>query len=130
MITGSPLRALSLHLAQKAIVLLIYPFPQAITGSSQHHSLLNSGVTPASRRGLFQSRRTRYVAHCSYLFFESPLVTHQLHTLPQEEFADIAGFSRSYFSEIETGKRNISVLNLIKIIEALNVDPNKIIGSP
>ena len=48
----------------------------------------------------------------------------------QEEFADIAGFSRSYYTEIETGKRNISILNLIKIIEALNVDPNEIIGSP
>ena len=47
----------------------------------------------------------------------------------QEEFADIAGFSRSYYTEIETGKRNISILNLIKIIEALKVDPNEIIGS-
>jgi len=46
----------------------------------------------------------------------------------QEEFADIAGFSRSYYTEIETGKRNISTLNLIKIIEALNVDPDEIIG--
>ena len=47
----------------------------------------------------------------------------------QEEFADIAGFSRSYYSEIETGKRNVSILNLIKIMEALNIDPNRIIGS-
>ncbi len=47
----------------------------------------------------------------------------------QEEFADIAGFSRSYYTEIETGKRNISVLNLTKIITALNVNPNEIIGS-
>lgn len=47
----------------------------------------------------------------------------------QEEFADIAGFSRSYYTEIETGKRNISILNLIKIIEALHVNPNEIIGS-
>jgi len=47
----------------------------------------------------------------------------------QEEFADIVGFSRSYYTEIETGKRNISVLNLTKIIEALNVNPNEIIGS-
>jgi len=46
----------------------------------------------------------------------------------QEEFADIAKFSRSYYTEIETGKRNISILNLIKIIEALKVDPNTIIG--
>ncbi len=44
----------------------------------------------------------------------------------QEAFADIAGFSRSYITEIETGKRNISVLNLIKIIEALNVEPNEL----
>ena len=47
----------------------------------------------------------------------------------QEAFADIAGFSRSYYTEIETGKRNISVLNFIKIIKALNVDPDKIIGA-
>ncbi|MBI4187931.1 MAG: helix-turn-helix transcriptional regulator [Chloroflexi bacterium] len=47
----------------------------------------------------------------------------------QEEFADMAGFSRSYYTEIETGKRNISILNLIKIIEALKANPNEIIGS-
>ena len=47
----------------------------------------------------------------------------------QEEFADIVGFSRSYYTEIETGKRNISVLNLTKIMKALNVNPNEIIGS-
>lgn len=47
----------------------------------------------------------------------------------QEEFADIAGFSRSYFTEVETGKRNISLLNLIKIIEALDTDPNEIVGN-
>ena len=46
----------------------------------------------------------------------------------QEEFAEIAGFSRSYYTEIETGKRNISVLNLIKIIKMLKVDPNELIG--
>ncbi len=47
----------------------------------------------------------------------------------QEEFADIACFSRSYYTEIETGKRNISILNLVKIMEALNTDPNQIFGS-
>lgn len=46
----------------------------------------------------------------------------------QEEFADVAGFSRSYYTEIETGKRNISVLNLIRIIKALKVDPNELIS--
>lgn len=48
----------------------------------------------------------------------------------QEEFADIAGFSRSYYTEIETGKRNISILNLIKIVEALKVNPSELIGFP
>jgi len=47
----------------------------------------------------------------------------------QEEFAEIAGFSRSYYTEIETGKRNISVLNLVKIAEALKADWSEILGS-
>ena len=46
----------------------------------------------------------------------------------QEEFAEIAGFSRSYYTEIETGKRNVSLLNLVRIIESLNADPNELIG--
>jgi len=45
----------------------------------------------------------------------------------QEEFAEIAGFSRSYYTEIETGKRNISVLNLVKIMEVLGIDPGRFI---
>jgi transcriptional regulator with XRE-family HTH domain len=40
----------------------------------------------------------------------------------QEEFAPIVGMTRSYITEIETGKRNVSFLNFIKIIEALDVD--------
>jgi len=47
----------------------------------------------------------------------------------QEEFADMAGFSCSYYTEIETGKRNISILKVIKIMKALDVEPNVIIGS-
>jgi len=46
----------------------------------------------------------------------------------QEEFAEIAGFSRSYYTEIETGKRNISILNLIKIAEALKANWSDILG--
>lgn len=45
----------------------------------------------------------------------------------QENFARLAGFSRSYYTEVESGKRNISFLNLINILKALNIDPNKII---
>ena len=45
----------------------------------------------------------------------------------QEEFAHIVGFTRSYYTEIETGKRNISILNLLKILEVLDVDPNSLL---
>lgn len=41
--------------------------------------------------------------------------------LTQEELAEIAGFTRSYYTEIETGKRNISIMNLHKLALALNV---------
>ena len=44
----------------------------------------------------------------------------------QEEFAHIAGFSRSYYTEIETGKRNISLLNLKKIMDALEMQANDV----
>ncbi|WLV24011.1 helix-turn-helix transcriptional regulator [Aciduricibacillus chroicocephali] len=39
----------------------------------------------------------------------------------QEMLASKAGFSRSYYSDIETGKRNISILNLCKLTIALDI---------
>ena len=41
--------------------------------------------------------------------------------LTQEELAEKAGFSRSYYTEVETGKRNISILNTVRLAVALNV---------
>ena len=41
--------------------------------------------------------------------------------LTQEQFASMAGFARSYVTEIETGKRNISFLNFSKIIHVLGI---------
>lgn len=41
--------------------------------------------------------------------------------LTQEELAERAGFSRSYYTEIETGKRNISLLNLYRLAQCLEV---------
>lgn len=46
--------------------------------------------------------------------------------LSQEELAHLAGFSRSYYTEIETGKRNPSFLNIIKLIKTLGVDANEL----
>lgn len=44
----------------------------------------------------------------------------------QEGFAPIVGFTRSYITEVETGKRNISFLNLLKIIDALGVEDTSV----
>jgi transcriptional regulator with XRE-family HTH domain len=41
--------------------------------------------------------------------------------LTQEELASLAGFSRSYYNEIETGKRNIALLNLNRLAQCLNI---------
>ncbi|MFW6015841.1 MAG: helix-turn-helix domain-containing protein [bacterium] len=41
--------------------------------------------------------------------------------MTQEELASKAGFSRSYYTEIETGKRNTSIFNLYKLIKSLGI---------
>ena len=41
--------------------------------------------------------------------------------LSQEALAMEADFSRSYYSEIELGKRNISILNMCKLAKCLDV---------
>ncbi len=48
--------------------------------------------------------------------------------ISQEELALTAGFSRSYYTEIETGKRNPSLLNLVKILKVLEVDANTLLN--
>ena len=47
--------------------------------------------------------------------------------LTQEQFAPIADLPRSYVTEIETGKRNVSFLNLVKIIAALGVSDDEVV---
>ena len=39
--------------------------------------------------------------------------------LSQEAFANTINMFRSYFAEIETGRRNVSIINLEKIVEGL-----------
>ena len=41
--------------------------------------------------------------------------------LTQEEVAGSINMDRSYFSDIERGKRNVAAINLIKIASALGV---------
>lgn len=39
----------------------------------------------------------------------------------QEKFALLIGMDRSYFASVEAGRRNISILNIKKIADGLNV---------
>lgn len=39
----------------------------------------------------------------------------------QDELAYSIGLSRSYLAEVETGKRNISIVNLERIVDGLDI---------
>ena len=41
--------------------------------------------------------------------------------ISQEDFADMCGLHRTYISDIELGKRNISIENIERIALALNI---------
>lgn len=42
----------------------------------------------------------------------------------QEYLAELSGLHRTYISSLEREKRNISIDNIQKIAEALNIDPH------
>ena len=47
--------------------------------------------------------------------------------LSQEELADRCGFDRTYISMLERGKRNPSLLNLLRLAEGLETSVAKLI---
>lgn len=47
--------------------------------------------------------------------------------ISQEELADKAGLHRTHVSLIEREKRNVSILTIEKIAEALGIDPFKLL---
>jgi len=47
--------------------------------------------------------------------------------ISQEKLAVRAKLHRTYMSDIERGERNVSVENIKKIADALDVDPNELL---
>ena len=44
--------------------------------------------------------------------------------LSQEALADLAKIHRTYILQVEQGKRNVGIVNIFKIAEALEIDPS------
>ena len=47
--------------------------------------------------------------------------------MSQEELADLCGIHRTYISDVELGKRNISFLNIEKITSALGIKTSELL---
>lgn len=44
--------------------------------------------------------------------------------LSQESFADACEIDRSYMGGVERGERNLALVNIVRIIQALNMEPS------
>ena len=51
----------------------------------------------------------------------------QLRGISQEDLADLADLHRNYVSQIECGRRNLSLLNILKLARALKIPASKLI---
>lgn len=51
----------------------------------------------------------------------------QSRNISQEQLGLIADLDRTYISGIERGKRNVSLINIVKLAEALEVDKTRLL---
>lgn len=49
------------------------------------------------------------------------------HGVSQEKLAELASLDRTYVSSVERGKRNISLINIFKLAEALHLPPSSLL---
>jgi transcriptional regulator with XRE-family HTH domain len=49
--------------------------------------------------------------------------------LSQEDLGELAGFHRTYISEVETGDRNVTLLNIGRLAAALGVGVGELMAS-
>lgn len=47
------------------------------------------------------------------------------HGFSQEAFGDVCGIDRSYMGGIERGEHNLALVNILKIIKALGMQPSE-----
>ena len=47
--------------------------------------------------------------------------------LTQEAVAELSGLSRNYVNELENGKYNVTLNTLVKVAQALEIDPAKLL---
>ena len=48
--------------------------------------------------------------------------------LSQEQLATLCELDRTYISGIERGKRNISLINIVKLSSSLNISPSELMN--
>ncbi len=48
--------------------------------------------------------------------------------LSQEEMASRCGLHRTYYGSVERGERNVALQNIVRIADALEIDPSELVG--
>jgi transcriptional regulator with XRE-family HTH domain len=71
----------------------------------------------------------RALADIFVRFGERLRIVRQKRGLSQERLADLAGLHRTYVSSVERGKRNVSLVNIEKLANALQVSMAKLMPS-